>query len=249
MSKGHGSRQKVVVAALVASESARTEGVSVSALLSLLGGDPANARRVIRSLVRRGDAELVEDEAGERRLKMPFLVCMREWWKREPPGYGRKGDTERMLAEEKRALEEAANDLVAREQEKRRGHILRDRAVWAEPGDALKRHRSPGPHQTRVIAVLVAYAQEPQEGLPRAAVLKIAAQGSGEANATRALDRLLVRGTLQQTRDGERVRLADWRLSWLWSYAPGVVEPSLDDAKAKAILEGFGEDGVDHVSG
>ncbi len=77
----------------------------------------------------------------------------------------------------RRVLDEAASELLARERESRRGHYQRERQ-WAEPGDDLKRHRRPGPHQLRILGVLVAYAEDQQMGLPTEAVRKIAAQGS-----------------------------------------------------------------------
>lgn len=98
MSRGHGSRQRAVVDRLCADESARKEGVPLAALRPILPPDRSNRRRTIRTLAQRGDAVIVDDpETGEPRLKLPFLVCMREWWKREPPEYGRRGDRQQAL--------------------------------------------------------------------------------------------------------------------------------------------------------
>ncbi len=92
MSRGHGSRQRAVVDALCADDRARKEGMPLAALRPILPFDRSNRRRVIRSLVRRGDVGIVEDDEGVRRLKLRFGPLLREWWKREPPAYGRRGD-------------------------------------------------------------------------------------------------------------------------------------------------------------
>ena len=91
MSRGHGHRQRAVVDALCADDRARTEGLPLAALRPLLGSDKSNRRRVIKTLVRRGDVKvLAADETGERRLKMAFMAGLREWWRREPPAYGQR---------------------------------------------------------------------------------------------------------------------------------------------------------------
>ncbi|MDP9488455.1 MAG: hypothetical protein M3Q49_22170 [Actinomycetota bacterium] len=86
MSRGHGSRMRAVVDRLSADEEARRIGLPLSALRPVLGPDKANARRTARSLLRRGDAEWFEDEAGTRRLKLHWLVCVSAMLRREPLG-------------------------------------------------------------------------------------------------------------------------------------------------------------------
>ena len=67
MSRGHGRIQRRIVELLSADERARGEGLPLSALRPVLGPDRSNARRAIRSLIRRGDAEWVTDpETGAR---------------------------------------------------------------------------------------------------------------------------------------------------------------------------------------
>lgn len=231
--------------ALCADDRARTGGLQLDALRPLLGSDKSNRRRVIKTLVQRGDVDIVDDpETGERRLKLTFMACLQAMWKLSPPSYGKRGDTDRAIREERREREAALDEMLSLEADRRQARILRDRAVWAEPGTALKRHRSFGHRQLRVIAVLVRYARESREGLPRAAVRQIAAQGSGETQRSyeRVIERLVERGILQQSRDGARVRLTDWRTVYLWKYLPNTTSPPLDDSKAKAVLEGSGED-------
>jgi hypothetical protein len=54
MSWGHGRIQRRVVELLSADERARGEGLLLSALRPALGPDRSNARKAIRSLIRRG---------------------------------------------------------------------------------------------------------------------------------------------------------------------------------------------------
>jgi hypothetical protein len=84
VSRGHGRIQRRVVELLSADERARGEGLPLSALRPVLGPDRSNARRAIRSLIRRGDAEWVTDpETGERRLKLEFWLCVAAMMNRE----------------------------------------------------------------------------------------------------------------------------------------------------------------------
>ncbi|MDP9437231.1 MAG: hypothetical protein M3P49_00545, partial [Actinomycetota bacterium] len=96
----------------------------------------------------------------------------------------------------------------------------------------------------RVIGALVRYADDPQMGLPRSVVRQIACAGeAGEkANILRAVRELSRRGTLQRSKDGERLRLTDWHTtSLLHQHVPLMVDPPLDDEKAEAILAASGE--------
>ena len=95
MSRGHGTYQRRVVARLSADEKTIKEGLSMRALQPALGPDRSNRRRVIRSLIRRGDAEVVSDpETGERRLKLPFLPAASALMRlRDTEGYDEALDT------------------------------------------------------------------------------------------------------------------------------------------------------------
>lgn len=86
MSRGHGTRQRAVVDLLVGTEEAQREGLPLAALRPVLGPDRSDARRVIRSLVERGDAEWVEGEGGIRRLRLNWLLCVSVLLKREDLG-------------------------------------------------------------------------------------------------------------------------------------------------------------------
>ena len=79
--------------ALCADDATRRDGVPLATLRSILPSDRSNRRRTIRTLIQRGDVEIVDDpETGERRLRMPFMAGLSAWWKRVPPAYGRRGD-------------------------------------------------------------------------------------------------------------------------------------------------------------
>ena len=63
-----------------------------------------------------------------------------------------------------------------------------------------------------------------------------------KANARRAVRALLSQGIIQWTRDGERLRLTPHTFySSIWHLAAGGVNPPLHEAKARAVLEAFGE--------
>ncbi len=231
---------RAVVDRLSADQEARRIGLPLSALRPVLGPDKANAKRTVRSLLRRGDAEWVEDEAGARCLKLNWLVCVSAMLKREP--LDDEPDPLEEAREHRREVEAAMDAIRLEEAEKRR--VLREaEALWEEPGRSFERRRYPGPNQLRAIAVLVRYAPDPRLGLPGGAVRRIACAGeAGDmANVFRAIRALNHRGTLQRSKDGKRLRLTAWRIPWSWDLAPHLVDPPLNDAQAEAILEGFGE--------
>jgi hypothetical protein len=84
VSRGHGRIQRRVVALLAADERARGEGLPLCALRPVLGPDRSNARRAVRSLIRRGDAGWVTDpETGARRVKLELLTRVAAMMARE----------------------------------------------------------------------------------------------------------------------------------------------------------------------
>jgi hypothetical protein len=84
LSRGHGRIQRRAVELLSADARAREEGLPFAALLPALGPDRSNARRAVRSLIRRGDAGWVTDpETGERRLKLEFWARVAAMMARE----------------------------------------------------------------------------------------------------------------------------------------------------------------------
>ena len=221
---------------LVLLKGAGDEGLFLFGIRRELGPcDPSNVRRAVRGLEHRG---LVEREHGRVRLTFWGVLCA---------GYVLQGPEEAPdpleEAREHRREVEAAMDAIRAEVAEKRRALLEAEALWEEPGRSFERRRSPGPNQLRVIAVLVRYASDPRLGLPVGAVRRIACAGeTGDmANVFRAVRTLTRRGTLQRSKDGERLRLTAWRIPWPWDLAPHLVDPPLDDARAEAVLEGFGE--------
>lgn len=230
-----------VVDRLSADEDARAEGLPLAVLRPALGPDRSNGRRVLRSLFERGAVEWVTDpDTGERRVKLTFWACISAMMKREP--LDEEPDPHEEAREHRREVKAAMDAIRAEEAEKRRALAARE-SLWEEPGRPSSRRSSPGPNQLRVIGVLVRYADDPQMGLPRSVVRQIACAGeAGEkANILRAVRDLTRRGTLQKSKDGERLRLTDWRTSLLHQNVPLLVDPPLDDEKAEAILVASGE--------
>jgi len=216
------------------------ESLSPSEIRSELGNcDRSNVRRAIRGLIDRG---FVEEAQG--RLALTLWGGVRAQLLSQKPY--EVLDPLKEARERRRELEAAVTALRTEIEEKRRLNSEIE-ALWDKSGRSFKRRRFPGPNQLRVIAVLVRYAENPQLGLPKGAVWRIA--GGARTNTLRAIRTLTRRGILQQTKDGERLRIAYWATSWFWDYTQDVVEPPLDDAKAQAILDGFGERGVSRNEG
>ncbi len=231
---------RAVVDLLAVDEATRAEGLPLTALRPALGPDRSNGRRVIRSLFERGAVEWVTNpDTGERRLKLEFWACIAAVLKREP--LDDEPDPIEEAREHRRQVEAALADIRAEEREKRRALAARE-SLWEEPGRPSSRRSSPGPNQLRVIGVLVRYADDPQMGLPRSVVRQIACVVGEKANILRAVRDLTRRGTLQKSKDGERLRLTDWRTtSLLIQHVPLMLDPPLDDEKAEAILAASGE--------
>lgn len=77
------------MALLCADEHTVREGLPLAGLRPALGPDRSNARRIVGSLLRRGDVEWVSDpETGERRLRLTFLAdCVALMRQRDDEGY------------------------------------------------------------------------------------------------------------------------------------------------------------------
>ncbi|MDP9476579.1 MAG: hypothetical protein M3R38_13000, partial [Actinomycetota bacterium] len=178
---------------------------------------------------------------GERRLKLALWTCVAAMMNRAEAESFEPDPIEEMR-DHRREADGAMAVLRVQHAEKRRARAaLED--LWEEPVRPPSRRRPPGPNQLRILAVLVRYADDPQMGLPVAAVRRIARIGADKANVLRAVRTLVRSGILQRSRDGERLRLTDWRTSLLRHHVPFMVDPPLSDEKAEAVLEAFGEPG------
>jgi len=188
--------------------------------------DRSNLRRGIRGLLERGLVE--ESYSGrERRVKLTFLgVVFAHPFPRIPRRS--RVSIHTRLKEEMRALKEA------REEEQRR---LEARAAngprWIGYEHRFVRRRFPGPTQTRILSVLWEYADPLDEGLPVTVVKAIV--GGNRSNTRRAIKTLLLRGQLNESEDGERIRLS-YSAACLHSLFPPVPIEPIDDKRAREIL-------------
>ncbi len=191
--------------------------------------DRSNLRRAIRTLLER---EIVEKSrvGGERHVGLTLwgavyvsnLLAFRR--RRRPQSVGAH------LAELMRARREA-------EEEERRWREAED-AKWIREVDAechFVRNRLAGPAQRCILYVLWEYSDILEEGLPVGAVKAIV--GGDRSNTRRAIKTLLLRGELEESKDGERIRLSPSTASLLAMFPPLPPEP-IDDERAREILRG-----------
>jgi hypothetical protein len=233
LSRGLGKRQRQIIIALSkALDEGNERGLLPRQIRQIIGSDDRpNTRKSIRGLEER---DLVERD-GE-------LVKLTFWGALSAGGMNWQAGKDSMLEEQRnrdRELEEFVRAVrEAREEEIRRYQEEEER--WEKPAPRYERLRRPSKNQRRVAAVIVRYAADPQRGLPAPAVRKIA--GIADAgNTTRAIRTLTERAILQRSKDGKRLRMALWYSPLLWARVPASMDPPLDDAEARAVLEGFGE--------
>ena len=191
-------------------------------------GEPnrSNLRRAIRRLLER---DLVEESPSgeERRVKLTFWGALFEQpfpKISRPPRVG----TQTQIREAMRALEEA------REEERRR--LEAEGLRWVAHENRFVRHWPVGPTQERVLSALWEYADPVEEGLPVIAVKAIV--GGDRSNTRRAIRTLLLRGQLEETENGERIRLSSSAAFW-FSIVPPAPEEPLDDERAGEILRPY----------
>jgi hypothetical protein len=103
------------------------------------------------------------------------------------------------------------------------------------------RRRPQGPTQNRVVYVLWKYAEPVDEGLPVSTLKAIV--GGDRSNTRRAIRTLLLSGELEESEDGERVRLSRSAVSRFSSLSPPTLEDPLDDERAAKILRAHRGDG------
>jgi len=223
MSRGLGILQRRICDTLDAAEGKQ---LPLRELRRRLGEpDRSNLRRGIRGLLERGLVE--ESRSGEeRRVKLTFWGVVAH----PLPKIPRRVSIHTQLKEETRVLKEA------REVERRRLEAeAAEGPRWIGYEHRFVRRRFPGPTQTRILSVLWEYADPLDEGLPVIAVKAIV--GGNRSNTRRAIRTLLLRGQLDESEDGERIRLsysAALRFSW---WFPPIPEEPIDDKRARKILK------------
>lgn len=228
MSRGLGTKQREIMATLGETESS----LFPFEIRERIGSsDRPSIRKSIRSLEGRGLVELEDDGRVHLTFRGKLWLSLQNLPDEPDP-----------VDEMRRDRREFEATLAAlrgeREEEHRR--YLEEEARWKRPAPVYERRRWPeGANQLRVIAVLVRYAQDPHWGLPRVSVRRIA--GGEKANILRAMRTLIRRGTLQESKDGERLRLRPSLDSFLWDIAPDLIDPPLNDKRAKVVLQELGE--------
>ena len=187
--------------------------------------DRSNLRRGIRGLLERG---LVEESCSgeERRVKLAFWGIVSPL---PPPKIPRRVGIHTKLKKAMHALKEA------REEERRKLEAeAAEGPRWLGYEHRFVRRRFPGPTQTRILSVLWEYADPLDEGLPVTDVKAIV--GGNRSNTRRAIKTLLLRGQLDESEDGERIRLSYSAACWHSLFPPVPVEP-IDDERAREILK------------
>lgn len=196
--RGPGYLQRRIVGLLVEADG---HALAVADLRRGLGDpDRSNLRRSVRALIRRGSVEEVEVE-GRRAVELTewgLLAATLDGPQEEPDPLA---EVRELWREENRLLDERRKRRAERE------------ALWAPPRNDFERWSYPGPVQQGVIAALREHAEPPEEGLPKVEVKRIV--GGDAANTRRAIRSLLTRGVIQQTHDGEHLRLPPGSLWWM----------------------------------
>ncbi len=197
MSRGLGGLQRRVCEVLHAAENGE---LPLRELRRRLGDpDRSNLRRAIRGLLERGIVE-ESDLDGEQRVALevwtyiamgdrPAFLAVRP----DPAqgGAGRPGG----------AAEDAPETVRRRPLPGRPG-----RPVWFRYEHSFARDRPLGETQGAILGALHRYAKPPQEGLPVTFVKMLV--GADRSNLRRATRTLLLRGLLEESEGGERVRLS-----------------------------------------
>jgi len=232
-----GKRQEKVLGALLDARDAG-ERLLPRELRERIGTrDRPNTRRAVRRLIERG---LVEQD-GEGRLSLAFWGAVMAYFRlRHEPEPDPWEESRRSLREIEEHYRRRKEELLA-EAEERRRRI----AAWKEPAppwtrreSVAVRYRYPGPVQRRVIRVLLDYADPEDLGLPVAAVKALV--GGDPANARRAIRSMLDRGELEETADGENVRLSYEAFSrHTLPFRPFIEEP-IDPDYAHEVLHSYG---------
>jgi hypothetical protein len=225
MSRGLGSLQRSLCETLAVAEGHELTLREVRRRLR--EPDRSNLRRAIRGLLKRG---LVRESRskGERRLGLAFWGFVRMRIPSESSSRRRVSAGANMRAE-LRALREA------REVERRRLEAEDAKGPrWLGYEHRFVRNRRPGPAQERVLYVLWEYADPLDEGLPVSAAKAIV--GGDRSNTRRTIRTLLLRGELDESEDGERIRLSySTALKFAVLFLPFLEDP-IDDQRARMIV-------------
>ena len=200
MSRGLGDLQRRVCEVLHAAENGE---LPLRELRHRLGNpDRSNLRRAIRGLLERGMVEEESDPGGEQRVAL-------EVWT-----YIAMGDRPAFLA----VRPDPAHGGAGRPggdagdaPEPARRRPLPGRPgmpVWFRYENSFDRDRPLGETQGAILGALRRYARPPQEGLPVTNLKMLVGADADRSNLRRAVRTLLLRGLLEESEGGERVRLS-----------------------------------------
>jgi hypothetical protein len=227
VSRGLGKLQRRICEVLYAAEGYE---LPLRELRRRLGEpDRSNLRRAVRGLIER---EIAEESRlrGERRVGLTFWGHSYVSNSRAIRRRRRRISLTTELAEAMRAKREA-------EEAERRWREA-ENAKWIREVDSEQRFvrkRAAGPTQKRILHVLWEYSEPVEEGLPKSAVKAIV--GGDRSNTRRAIKTLLLWGKLEESRDGERIRLSPSTASFFAMVPPLPLGPA-DDERAREILPG-----------
>lgn len=230
MSRGPGRVQRRILAVLY--EGAVNEGLSIEKLKARVGGDKSNLRRAIRRLDQLG---LIEEIAvgGKRFVRLTFRGALRRMSHLEP-----EDPLAELKAHKARRAEKARERALEKERarEEARLETLKE-PVCDEYAPRILRRRYPGPTQQTILALLWEFADPLDSGLPISIVKAIVRnnQGTDRSNIRRAIRTLLLRREIEESEDGEHIRLTEKTALW-FRILPPISPAPIDAESAKAIL-------------
>ena len=208
MSRGLGALQRNILDTL---DGAEGRELPVRELRRRLQGfNRSNTRRAVRGLLCRGLLEEIGEGVGSR-LSVTFSGALVASYVLSRPPYKRTEKQPDCLKELRRKYDELWAWVVECRREARR---LRQEKralfpVWV--GYPYRPARSPGHTQRKYIRVLWEHADPLDAGLAVPALKRVV--GGDRSNARRAIRGLLQYGYLDQTPDGERLRISEGLLN------------------------------------
>lgn len=246
MSRGLGSLQRNILAILDAAEGRE---LPIRELRRRLGDpDQANTKRATRGLLRRGFLEEIGEGVGSR-LSLTFSGALVAYTLFRAP-YKRTDKQPGYIKELRRKYDELSGWVVECRREAR--HLRQEKRalfpVWV--GYPYRPARSPGPTQRKIIRILWEHADPLDAGLAVRALKRIV--GGDRSNVRRAIRGLLQYGYLDQTPDGERLRISEGLLNDYagMMYPEAFVRLSADAPDERWVREVLWEHGEElHVVG
>ena len=231
MSRGLGLSQRRVLAVL--SEVPTNDGLPVAELKDQVGANRPNVRRAVRTLATRGLVEEVTVESP-RLVRITFMGRL----KAVPP-LPKEPDP---LAELRVRWKE--KERVLREARAAKRRRLEEKAAEGHKCTGYEhrpvRRRRPGATQQTILTLLWKFADPLDSGLPILAVKAIVRDNlsTDRSNIRRAIRTLLRRREIEESEDGEHIRLTSKTAIW-FSFFPPISPKPIGEEQARAILRTF----------